>query len=451
LQLNCHYFFYSWISTAPLMTETLTVTLLLALFILLLFVAYRIVHDAPLKPELERLRGVEEEARTLLVRFESKSSELENLKIRFARLESDLDNERRSAAEKTALMQESEARLKSEFENLSNRIFEERGRALGQENRERLEVLLQPLCHQLDAFRKRVDEVHFSDTELSGRLIEQVRQLQELSGRVSNEANMLAKAIKGDSKTQGDWGELIIERIFETSGLVKGREYLAQESFREADGVLKRPDFLVMLPGNKAVIVDSKISLTAYERSCFLEDEPLRQQALKEHAQSVRRHISDLQSKEYSGIGGNRTLDFVIMCIPLEPAWQAVMQSDPELIYSLAGKNVVICGPSTLMITLKLIAQIWRRENENRNAELIAEKAGRIYEQVFLVLEAVLDGRKKLSAVSDSFDLALKRMKEGRGNLVGRVEEIRKLGAKVTRQISPDMAAGADAGEDENE
>jgi DNA recombination protein RmuC len=432
------------------MTDVLTLSILPALFALLLFVAYRIVRDAPLKAELQRLRIVEEEAQSTAIRLESKSTELETLKIGYARLESDLDHERRSAAEKTALLQESELRLKSEFENLSNRIFEERGRALGQENRERLETLLQPLRQQLDSFRKRVDEVHSSDTELSGRLFEQVRQLQELSGRVSDEANTLAKAIKGDSKTQGDWGELIIERIFEASGLEKGREYLAQESFREADGALKRPDFMVMLPGNKAVIVDSKISLTAYERFCALDEEPLRQQALKEHTQSVRRHIADLQSKEYSGIGGNRTLDFVIMCIPLEPAWQAVMQADPELMYGLAGKNVVLCGPATLMITLKLIAQIWRRENENRNAELIAEKAGRIYDQVLLVLEAVLEGRKKLSAVTDSFDLALRRLKEGRGNLVGRVEEIRKLGAKVSRQIPPDLAADAEIGEAEN-
>jgi DNA recombination protein RmuC len=311
-----------------------------------------------------------------------------------------------------------------------------------------MEGLLQPLREQIDTFRKRVDEVHTIDTELSGRLFEQVRQLHELSGKVSDEANLLAKAIKGDSKKQGDWGEMIIERIFEASGLEKGREYLAQESFRHEDGVLKRPDFMVMLPTDKAIIVDSKVSLTAYERFCRCDDEVLRQQAMKEHVQSVRRHITELQAKEYSGISGNRTLDFVIMCIPLEPAWQAVIQADPELIYDLAGKNVVLCGPTTLMITLKLIAQIWRRENENRNAELIADKAGKIYDQVYLVIEAMMDTRKKLSGVSDSFDLALKRIKEGRGNLIGRVEEIRKLGAKVNRQIPADLIQEAETDAD---
>ncbi len=433
------------------MTVALSFIFFFPLFVLLAFVAWRIVRDSPLKTELLRLRAVELDAHAVAMRLESKSQELENLKIKHARLEADIMNEQRSSSEKIALMQESESRLKIEFENLSNRIFEERGRALGLENRERMAGILQPLREQLDSFRRRVDEVHHSDTEQAVRLIEQVRQLQELSGRVSDEANMLARAIKGDPKKQGEWGEMIIERIFESSGLEKGREYIVQESFRGEGGLLKRPDFMVMLPGDKAVIVDSKVSLTAYERFCSFDEETQRQTALRDHVQSVRRHIADLQSKEYCGIGGNRTLDFVIMCIPLEPAWQAAMQGDPELMYDLAGKSVVLCGPTTLMITLKLIAQIWRRENENRNAELIAEKAGKIYDQAVLVFEAMIDARKKLSGVSESFDLALKRLKEGRGNLVGRVEEIRKLGAKVSRQIPSELAAEVESDAFENE
>ncbi len=425
------------------MIEVLSFCILLALLVLLGFVSYRLAHDTPLKAELQRLRGVEEEAHTVAMKLESKSLELESLKIRQARLEADISNEQRSAAEKTALMQDSESRLKIEFENLSNRIFEDRGKAFGQENRERIEALLCPLREQLDAYRKRIEEVHDTDTALSGQLIEEVRQLQKLSGRVSDEANTLALAIKGESKTQGDWGEMIIERVFEASGLENGREYIAQESFRGEDGFLKRPDFMVLLPGNKAVIVDSKVSLTAYERFCNLENDAQRHTALKEHVQSVRRHIAELEAKDYSGIGGNRTLDFVILCIPLEPAWQAVMQAEPELMYDLAGKNVVLCGPTTLMITLKLIAQIWRRENENRNAELIAEKAGKIYDQVLLIFDAMIEARKRLAGASNSFDIALKRIKEGKGNLIGRVEDIRKLGAKVSRQIPPDVAAAA--------
>ena len=431
------------------MLELFSFPILLVVLALLVFIAYRLLRDAPQQAELQRLRGVEEEKQTLARRLDASALELEALKIRHARLEAEVSNEQRSAAEKITLMQESETRLQQQFELLSNRIFEERGRALGEENRDRMDAMLQPLREQLEAYRKRLEEVHHTDTLLSGQLIEEVRQLQKLSGKVSEEANMLARAIKGDSKRQGDWGEMIVERIFEASGLQQGREYIAQESFREAEGVLKRPDFMVMLPGNKAVIVDSKVSLTAYERFCSLDEERERTLALKEHVQSVRRHIAELQAKEYSGIGGNRTLDFVILCIPIEPAWQAVMQADPDIMYNLAGKNVVLCGPTTLMITLKLIAQIWRRENENRNAELIADKAGKIYDQVLLIFDAMVEARKRLSGASDSFDLALKRIKEGRGNLVGRVEDIRKLGAKVSRQLPLDVVA--EAVRDDNE
>jgi DNA recombination protein RmuC len=414
------------------MTELLFFLVLTAL---LVFIAFRIVRDVPYRTELARLRAIEVAARDCLELQGVLKKENEDLKIRNAILEAELANERGKAADKDAFFLQTEERFRTEFENLARRVMEDRSKILGEENRQRLDAMLLPLRQQLDSFRQRVDEVHRIDTECSARLVEQVRHLQEMSVRVSHEANMLAKAIKGDAKKQGDWGELIIERIFEASGLEKGREYVSQESFRTGDGLLKRPDFMVLLPGSKAVIVDAKVSLTAYERYCSTEDEAVRRQALGEHIQSVRRHISSMLEKDYSEIQGNRTLDFIILCIPLEPAWQAAMQADPELLYELSGKNVVLCGPATLMITLKIIAQIWRRENENRNAEQIAEKAGKIYDQVFLVLDALSEARKKLAGVTDSFDLAMKRLREGRGNLVGRVEEIRRLGAKVSRQI----------------
>lgn len=425
------------------MSDPVILFLLLLVLLLLVFVLFRQFGDAPRKAELMRLQGAEVERDRALSRLEAAGGELEKLRVEHARLEADLQHERRSASEKIALLQDSEARLQREFENLAGRIVEERGRVLGEENRQRMDTLLQPFREQLEGFRRRVDELHETNIAGSASLREQVRQLMELSGRVSDEASTLARAIKGDAKVQGDWGEMIIGRIFEASGLEKGLEYVAQESFRGEDGALKRPDFMVLLPGEKAVIVDSKVSLTAYERFCSLEDGSRREQALREHVQSVRRHIAALQEKDYHDIGGNRTLDFVVMCIPLEPAWQAVMQADPDLLYDLSGKNIVLCGPATLMITLKLIAQLWRRENENRNAELIAERAGRIYDQVALIVESMEDARKKLSGVSDSFDLALRRLRDGRGNLVGRVEEIRKLGAKVSRRIA--RSAGEDA------
>jgi DNA recombination protein RmuC len=303
------------------------------------------------------------------------------------------------------------------------------------QNSERITGLLQPFKEQLESFRQRVDEVHNKDTEHSAKLLEQIRQLQELSNKVSDEANNLATAIKGESKKQGDWGELIVERIFEVCGLERGREYDAQVGIRAEDGSLRKPDFVVYLPGNKAVIIDSKVSLTAFERYSNADEDTLKAAALNEHLQSVRRHVSELKAKEYSHLLGNKTLDFVIMCIPLEPAYQSALLSDKNLLYELAKTNVVITGPATLMITIKLIAQIWRREHENQNAEIISDKAGRMYDQVSLIYESMIDAQKKLSGASDAFELALKRLKDGKGNLVGRVEEIRRLGAKVNKQL----------------
>jgi DNA recombination protein RmuC len=416
----------------------------------LVFISFRILKDAPDKAELVRLRMREQDFEDASAQIENKAAEIESLQIEKAKLEANLENERTTADEKLKLLQDSEARLKTEFENLATKIFEDKGQAITEQNRERISGLLQPLKEQLESFRQRIDEVHKNDTERSARLLEKVRQLQELSNRVSDEANNLAKAIKGDAKKQGDWGELIVERIFEASGLEKGREYDAQVGLRAVDGSLKKPDFIVYLPGNKAVIVDSKVSLTAYERFCSAdEDVPKAEEALGAHLQSVRNHIAELQSKDYSQLLGNNSLDFVIMCIPLEPAYHSALQFDKNLVYDLAKANVVITGPTTLMITLKLIAQIWRRESENRNVEFISDRAGRMYDQVVLIVEAMSEAQKRLIGVSDSFELALKRLQDGRGNLVGRVEEIRRLGAKVNKQLPAAVVEAAVSGHTE--
>ena len=391
--------------------QILIAAALLLILGLLLYVAVRLKAGSPGREELLRLQ-------------------IEN-----TRLKADLEHERQNATEKLQLLQTAENRLKTEFENLANRIFEDKGKAFSEQSRERIGSLLLPLKDQIEAFRKRVDEVHRHDTEQSARLVEQVRTLHELSNKVSEEANHLASAIKGDTKTQGDWGELVMERIFEAAGLERGREYETQVAMRSADGALQKPDFMLTLPGGKAIILDAKVSLTAYARSAAAEEETGRAAAIREHVQSVRRHIEELRNRRYDDLLGNRTLDFVIMCIPLEPAYQAALQADPELLYDLARTNVVLTGPATLMITLKLIAQIWRREHENRNAETIAEKAGRMHDQVALVYEAMEDAGKRLTGTAEAFALAMNRLKDGRGNLITRALELRRLGAKVSKTL----------------
>ena len=405
----------------------------------MVYIVLFLARSAPKRDEMTRLKVLGEQLRAQLEELRGSARLADDLRARNARLEADLEHERTGAQEKVKLLQESEARMKTEFENLANRIFEEKGKAFTEQNKEKLGNLLLPMREQLESFRKRIDDVHKDDTAGMAKLLEQVRQLQELNSRVSEDANNLARAIKGDSKMQGNWGELIVERIFEASGLECGREYERQAGLRTEDGRLQKPDFIVNLPGNKAVIVDSKVSLTAYERYCSEQSEIEKQVALDEHIVSIRKHIEELKQKAYQQLLGNRTLDFVIMCVPVEPAYQLAHQRDRDLIYDLAAGSVVVTGPATLMLTLKLIAQMWRRENENRNAEVIADRAGRLYDQVALVVETMLDAQKKLDGVRDSFDMAMKRLKDGRGNVVGRIEEIRKLGAKASKQLPQDI------------
>ncbi len=411
--------------------------LLVVIILVLGFIARQITKDAPDKAELARLRAKEQDFQRLADNLQERSGEITRLLAENAALRAHLEDEQRSAADKLKLLQESEARLKTEFENLANKIFEDKSKVFTEQNSGRISSLLQPFKEQLEAFRHRVDEVHKNDIERSAKLLEQVRQLQDLTNKVSDEANNLASAIKGDIKKQGDWGELVIERIFEVSGLERGREYEEQVTLHDGNGSRKKPDFIVHLPGNKAIVVDSKVSLTAYDRFFNADNEDDRARAVADHVQSVRTHIQELRDKGYAQLLGNKTLDFVIMCIPLEPAYQLALQSDKDLLYDLAKTNVVVTGPTTLMITLKLIAQIWRREKENRNAEKIADQAGRMHDQVVLVVEAMREAQKKLGGVSESFDLALKRLANGKGNLVRQADQIRQLGAKVNKQFPP--------------
>ena len=420
------------------------VILLLVCIALLGAIWLRLMRDRPARDRFIQLQAIETEWKLAQEKLADSTQQLESLRIEKAQLERDLEHERQQGNEKVQLLQQAETRLKQEFENLANRIFASREQAGAELQRNRMTAVLEPFKQQLEAFRQRVEEVHRSETEQAGRLIEQVRQLQTLSNQVSTDANQLAMAIKGEAKKQGDWGEVIVERMLEVSGLVLDREYSRQVSGRTEDGSLQRPDFVLHLPGDKAVILDAKVSLTAYERFCHVESEEDRSQALKEHVASVRKHFEDLKTRRYDAILGNKTLDFVLMCIPIEPAYQTALQADPDLLYLQAQAPVVITGPSTLMISLKLIAQIWRRENENRNAEKIADRAGRMHDHIVLVYEALADAQKKQEGSSAALELAMKRVKDGRGNLLSRADELKQLGAKVSKALPADYTVDAD-------
>jgi DNA recombination protein RmuC len=339
--------------------------------------------------------------------------------------------------ERLQWLEQSREQMKKDFEALSAKIFEERSAKLQEQNRTGLDDVLKPFREQLQEFRRRVDQIHSDDNRQQATLLEQIRNLQQLNQGMVEDARHLTNALKGQTKTQGNWGEMILERILEESGLSRGREYETQVSMTSDSGQRRQPDVIVHLPDNKDVIIDAKVSLTAYERFCREDDEDLRRQALEEHVQSLRSHIRGLNRKEYEGLDGVQTLDFVLLFIPVEAAFLSAMEKAPELYNEAYNKHIVLVSPTTLLVTLRTINNIWRNEYQNRNALDIADRAGRICDQVVLITEALDDVGDKLDKAHKSFDLAYDRLSRGRGNLIGQAHKLQSLGARARKQLPP--------------
>lgn len=334
---------------------------------------------------------------------------------------------------------EMQAQARAEFENLANRILEEKSAKFLSQNQEHLGALLDPLRTRIGEFKERIEHIHTEETKTSAALREQLTNLKELNQQITQEAGALTRALKGESKTQGSWGELILERILEKSGLQKGSEYETQTNFRNSEGGRYLPDVVIHLPEGKHLIIDAKVSLTAYER--FVNAPEATQQAaiLKEHTLSVRRHVEELSRKDYPGLPDLQSPDFVLMFVPVEPALQLALQSDPDLYASAFDRNVVLVSSSTLLITLRAIENVWRRHKQTLNALEIANKAGALHDQFVLFTESLHEIGQRLDQARGSYDQALSRLSTGRGNLVRRVGELQKLGARADKQIAASL------------
>ncbi|MCK0536228.1 DNA recombination protein RmuC [Alcanivorax quisquiliarum] len=359
-----------------------------------------------------------------------------------------LEERHQAQQEKLAWLESSREQLKLEFEQLSARIFEQRSKQLQEQNRTGLDDLLKPFREQIADFRRRVDAIHGEDARQQATLAEQIRGLHTLHQQMHQDARNLTNALKGQVKTQGNWGEMILERILEESGLTRGREYETQVTLTSEDGSRRQPDVVVHLPDNKDVIIDSKMSLVAYERFCSEEDELLRQQALVEHVQSLRTHIRGLSKKSYEQLDGVRTLDFVLLFIPVEAAFLLAMERAPELYQEAYADHIVLVSPTTLLVTLRTINNIWRYEYQNRNAISIADRAGRICDQISLLEESLRQVGDRLSQANDAWETSYRRLSEGRGNLLRQAHQLRDLGARARRNLpSPQDAEDAEDGE----
>jgi DNA recombination protein RmuC len=353
----------------------------------------------------------------------------------FSSLQGRMDEAQASFTAREKLLRESNERMKVEFESLATKVLS----AQGAQQRQSLDVMLNPFREQIGDFRKRVEEVYRSDTKERASLLKEMQNLQSASNRINEEAENLTKALKGDNKIQGNWGELVLERILEDSGLRKDHEYFVQPSSRDEQGKVKRPDIVIRLPEGKDVVVDSKVTLVAYEQALSTEDEQARQVYLKQHADAVRGQVKKLAVQDYDQLPDLRSLDFVLLFIPIESAFTLAMELDSKLFVDAFNKRIMLVSPTTLMMALRIIDNLWQVEKQNRNAQDIAQRAGALYDKLQGVVEEVDKLGKQIGTVQGTYDTLYSRLAGGRGNLVGQAEKLRELGAPVKKVIAPQL------------
>ena len=381
-----------------------------------------------------RLQELTQQATQLQGELSEKQSDLSALQGR-------MDEAQASFAAREKLLRESNDRMKVEFESLATKVLN----AQGAQQRQSLDVMLNPFREQIGDFRKRVEEVYRSDTKERASLLKEMQNLQSASDRINTEAENLTKALKGDNKIQGNWGELVLERILEDSGLRKDHEYFVQPTSRDELGRTKRPDIVIRLPEGKDVVVDSKVTLVAYEQALSSEDEQARQVFMKQHVDAVKGQVKKLAEQDYDQLPDLRSLDFVLLFIPIESAFTLAMELDSKLFVEAFNKRIMLVSPTTLMMALRIIDNLWQVEKQNRNAQDIAQRAGALYDKLQGVVEEVDKLGKQLGTVQGTYDTLYGRLASGRGNLVGQAEKLRELGAPVKKPIVPQLGVVGDS------
>ena len=388
----------------------------------------------------QRLQQAQQDYHALQSQLASVHEETRALRQQLAQAQADkarLEEREKNQQEKVQWLEQSRDQLKQEFEQLSSKIFETRTKQLQEQNRTGIEDLLKPFREQMTEFRRRVDQIHSDDTRQQADLLAQIRQLQTLNNQMVEDARNLTQALKGQSKAQGNWGELILEKLLEASGLTRGREYDTQVSVSDDEGQRKQPDVIVRLPDNKDVIIDSKVSLVAWERYCSAQDEDEKRQALDQHLLSLRNHVRGLSEKKYEKLDALRSLDFVLLFVPIEAAFLTALEADNQLYQDAYSRNIVLVSPTTLLVTLRTINNIWRNEYQNRNALDIADRAGRICDQVALVAESLGEVGSRLEQAHKAWEKTSDRLSSGRGNLLRQAHQLQEMGAKARKQLPP--------------
>lgn len=352
-----------------------------------------------------------------------------------ARLRTSLDAEIEKSEEKLKVLNGARDALADQFKNLANQIFEEKGSKFVQQNQTSIDQLLKPLGERLKEFQAKVEETYDKESKQRFSLQHEVQRLLELNNKLSQDATNLTNALKGDSKTQGVWGEMVLETILQASGLRNGREYDTQVSMDKEVGGKSQPDVVVRLPDSKHVVIDAKVSLTAYEAYVSAEDEAVRTQELARHVSSVRRHVAELADRNYAELYGLGSLDFVLMFVPIESALTLVAQGDENVFLEAFNKGVMIVSPTTLLISLRTIAGIWRYEYQNRNAQELVRQCAAMYDKFVGFVADLEDVGRKIDQARSSYDGAYSKLKTGKGNLIRQAERVRELGLKPSKLL----------------
>lgn len=363
---------------------------------------------------------------------------------RVKELETRLEEQQAQNEKALAQLQENKAAMKQEFSHLANEILEARGKVFSEQHQAQLNTLLTPFREQLGEFRSKVEEARKEDSLGRAALKQQLETMHQLNRQMTDEAGNLARALKGDKKLQGNWGELQVETILERSGLIKGQEYEREPNFKDEEGQNKRPDFIVHLPEGKHLIIDSKVSLVDYMASVNAETPAEREAAMSRHIQSIRNHINSLNQKDYPSLPEMKAPDFVFMFMPIEPAFISAFQYDQQLFNDAFEKRIVVVTPTTLLATLRTVANLWTIERQNANARKLADKGRQVYDKLRIFVEKMEKLDTQLGNARNTYDEAMGTLKHGRGNLIAQADQFLELGVRVKKELPAKTLKTAD-------
>lgn len=370
-----------------------------------------------------------------MILFLKQNNSFKELELNYAILQTKYDQEIKSSKEKLNVLQNAKDELSNEFKNLANKIFEDKTKSFDAVHQKQFEMMLKPFREQINNFSKLSQEQFHQESKDRYLLKDELKRLKEMNEQLSQDALNLTNALKGESKTQGNWGEIVLERILEESGLRKGSEYELQVNLKDESGKRYLPDVVIHMPQNRDIVVDSKVSLTAYERFMSVDDEVLRASALKEHIRSISKHIDELSTKQYEKLEGVNTLDFVLLFMPIEGAFLLALEYDGEFFKRAYESNILVVSPSTLMVTLRTIEHIWRTQRQEDNAKKIALEAEAMYDKLALFIDEMERVGSHIDKTKESYDTAMNRLKTGRGNVLKRAKNLIELGLKPKKNI----------------